>query len=148
MTFQDVVVFLQGCRYAVVASRAADGAPQSAVVGIATSPSGEVIFDTLGDTRKAANLRRDPRVSVTAWSGERTVQLDGRADEPAGEARQRALDVYFGPFPDGRERLDWKGITHFRVVPYWVRWSDFEAKPGPVVVTFARQDPAAAFTIK
>jgi hypothetical protein len=44
-----------------------------------------------------------------------------------GAERDRILAAYFVPYPDGRERLAWKGITHFRVRPTWIRYSDFNA---------------------
>ena len=103
----------------MVSSLAADGAPQSAVVGIATSESGEIVFDTLGTSRKARNLRRDPRVSLVVWENERTVQLEGLADEPTGAELDRLREIYFAVYPDGRERLAWPGLTHFRIVPRW-----------------------------
>ena len=120
----------------MVSSLAPDGAPQSAVVGIATSEAGEIVFDTLGTSRKARNLRRDPRVSLVVWENERTVQLEGLADEPTGAERDRLREVYFTAYPDGRERLAWPGLTHFRMVPTWARFSDFEAVAGAAVVEF------------
>jgi PPOX class probable F420-dependent enzyme len=130
----ELIRFVQRQRLAVVASLGPDGAPQSAVVGIGTSETGEIVFDTLGTSRKAQNLRRDPRVSLVVWEGERTVQVDGLADEPPGEARDRLREVYFAVYPDGRERLAWPHITHFRVRPRWARSSDFGVSPGPRIV--------------
>jgi hypothetical protein len=43
-------------RYRVVSSLAADGTPQSALVGVAITSNLEVVFDTLRTTRKYANL--------------------------------------------------------------------------------------------
>lgn len=136
MTRSELIRFVQRQRLGVVSSLAPDGAPQSAVVGIATSEAGEIVFDTLGSSRKAGNLRRDPRASLVVWENERTVQLDGLADEPAGADRDRLREVYFAAYPDGRERLAWPGLTHFRFVPSWARFSDFEASPGPLIVEF------------
>jgi pyridoxine/pyridoxamine 5'-phosphate oxidase len=130
----ELIRFLQRQRYGAVASLAADGAPQAAVVGIATGESGEIVFDTLATTRKAQNLRRDARVSLVVWEGERTVQIEGLADEPTGAEGERARALYFTAFPDGRERLAWPGITHFRIVPRWARSSDFGVSSGPLVV--------------
>jgi general stress protein 26 len=130
----ELIRFLQRQRYGVVASLAADGAPQSAVVGIATSATGEIVFDTLGTSRKAKNLRRDRRVSLVVWEGERTVQIDGLADEPSGAERDRLREIYFAAFPDGRDRLAWPDLTHFRIVPAWARSSDFAAPAGPRIV--------------
>ena len=134
MTRSELIRFVQRQRLGVVSSLATDGAPQSAVVGIATSESGEIVFDTLGTARKARNLRRDPRVSLVVWENERTVQLEGLADEPTGAELDRLREVYFAVYPDGRERLTWPGLTHFRLVPAWGRFSDFEASPEPLIV--------------
>ena len=136
MTRSELIRFVQRQRLGVVSSLASDGAPQSAVVGIATSEAGEIVFDTLGSSRKAGNLRRDPRASLVVWENERTVQLDGLADEPTGAERDRLREIYFATYPEGRERLAWPGLTHFRLVPSWARFSDFEASPLPLIVEF------------
>lgn len=134
MTRPDLIRFLQRQRLAVVSSLAPDGAPQSAVVGIATSDGGEIVFDTLGTTRKARNLRRDPRASLAVWEGERTLQVEGLCDEPAGPERDRLREVYFAGYPDGRDRLAWPHLTHFRLRPLWARYSDFTVSPEPLIV--------------
>lgn len=134
MTRQDLIRFLQRQRLGVVSSLAPDGAPQSAVVGIGTSDAGEIVFDTLGTTRKAENLRRDRRASLVVWEGERTLQIDGLSDEPAGGEAARLREVYFASYPDGRDRLSWPHLTHFRIRPLWARYSDFGASPGPLIV--------------
>jgi general stress protein 26 len=134
MNRAQLVAFLRKHRLGVEASVAASGEPQAAVVGIAVSDDLELVFDTLGDTRKATNLRRDPRIAlVIGWDQEQTVQLEGLADEPAGDALARLQAVYFAAFPDGPSRLSWPGITYFRVRPTWVRYSDFRGAE-PVIV--------------
>jgi nitroimidazol reductase NimA-like FMN-containing flavoprotein (pyridoxamine 5'-phosphate oxidase superfamily) len=133
MTRQDILTFIRTQKLGVVSSVTADGQPQSAVVGYAVSDNFELVFDTLGDTRKALNLRARPKVAFTMWSGEKTVQLDGVADEPTGAERDRMKSVYFSVWPDGREREAWKGITWVRIMPSWIRYTDFNA--GPLVVT-------------
>jgi hypothetical protein len=79
VTRSELIRFVQRHRLGLVSSLAPDDAHQSAVVGIATSEAGEIVFDTLGSSRKARNLRRDPRASLVVWENERTVQLDGAA---------------------------------------------------------------------
>ena len=112
------------------------GAPQAAVVGFAVSDTLEFVFDTLGATRKMANLRRDPRVAlVVGWDDERTAQIEGIADEPTGADLARLKTVYFDVFPDGVEREAWEGITYVRVRPTWIRFSSF-VRPAPYVVEF------------
>jgi hypothetical protein len=69
----------------VLATTAPDGSPEAAVVGSAVTDALELVFDTLDSTRKAVNLRNDPRIAfVIGWDDEQTVQLEGLADEPRG----------------------------------------------------------------
>jgi pyridoxine/pyridoxamine 5'-phosphate oxidase len=133
MTRDELLSFLRRHRYAVQASARADGAPQAAVIGIAVSDQLEIVFDTLGGSRKGQNLRRDPRVAlVIGWEDEQTVQVEGVADEPSGEELARLKAVYFARFPDGLEREQWADIAYFRVRPTWARYSDF--RPNGAVV--------------
>lgn len=138
MTRAELVAFLSKNNHGVVATLAADGRPQSAVVGLAVSDGLELVFDALDDTRKVQNVRRDPRVSVTVWGGEQTAQLEGLADEPTGAERDRLLAIYLATFPTGRERLSWPGLTHVRIRPTWARFSDFSATPGPRIELVAK----------
>ena len=124
---RDVVDFMRTQKHAVVATTSDSGEPQAAVVGYVVSDALEVVFDTLGETRKAQNLRQRPRLALTMWDEgrARTVQYEGVADEPKGPELDRFKALYFAGFPDGREREKWPGITWFRVKPRWVRHSDF-----------------------
>jgi hypothetical protein len=137
VTARDVFTFLRRHRMAVEASVHAGGGPQAAAVGIAVTEDLEIVFDTLGASRKAQNLRRDPRVAfVIGWDlggDECTVQYEGVADEPTGSELARVKAVYFDAFPDGRDREKWHGIAYFRARPTWIRYSDF-SRPVPVIV--------------
>jgi Pyridoxamine 5'-phosphate oxidase len=118
--------FIARHKYAVVSTIGPGLIPQSALVGIAVSPDLEVYFDTLETTRKIANLRHNPNVSlVIGWENEQTLQLDGIADEPRGAELGRLKDCYFTAWPDGPERERWKGITYCRVRPQWLRYSSY-----------------------
>jgi len=143
----ELIRFLRRSKLAVEATTAADGAPQAAVVGFAVSDALELVFDTVATTRKHANLRADPRIAlVVGWDDAITVQLEGTADFPEGDELERIRAVYFVAYPDGRDRLAWPGITHVRVRPTWVRYSDFTCDPPRIVELTAAQllDPAPA----
>lgn len=147
MTRLELVGFLRRYKLAVVATvgapggpasassaPSASGAPQAAVVGFAVSDELEIVFDTLESTRKYANLVADPRVAlVIGWDDAITAQIEGVADVLAGAELARLRECYFGPYPDGRERLAWPGITHIRVRPTWARLSDFTREPPNIV---------------
>jgi len=117
--------------------------PQAAIVGFAVSDQFEIVFDTLGSTRKAENLRKNPRIALVigGWTAgdERTVQYEGEAEEPVGAERERMTEIYYSVYPDGRERAKWPGLTYFRVKPTWIRYSDYNQNP-PEVVEFNSAD--------
>jgi len=128
-----LLAFLRSHRYAVQSSTHPTGAPQSAVVGIAVSDDFEIVFDTIEDSRKARNLRRQAHIAFVlgglAPNDERTVQYEGLADEPRGTERARLTDLYFGVFPDGRDRQTWPGLIYIRATPRWLRYSDYNQNP-------------------
>ena len=133
-------------RVAVQTSASATGAPQAALVGVAVSDDFEIVFDTLQTSRKAQNLRRDPRIALVigGWGdcATETVQYEGVADEPSGTELERVRNLYFGVYPDGRERLNWPGLIHVRVRPTWLRYSDFGQAPD-TMLEFSAADLAA-----
>jgi pyridoxine/pyridoxamine 5'-phosphate oxidase len=117
-------------RYGVVSSISRNGIPQSALVGIATTPDLEIVFDTVKTSRKYPNLIERPSCSfVVGWSGEQTVQFEGMAEEPGGPELTRCQEVYFAAWPDGPARMSWPGIAYFVVRPRWIRYSDYDRSP-------------------
>jgi PPOX class probable F420-dependent enzyme len=134
MERQQLVEALSRHRLAVLSSIGPDGGPQSAVVGIGVSDRLEIVFDTLATSRKVRNMQRDPRVAlVVGWDREITLQIEGTADFPQGDELARVRAVYFAAHPDGPTRLSWPGITHVRVRPAWIRYSDFNREPAEII---------------
>jgi hypothetical protein len=134
MTRDELVRFLRRYKLMVQASVASDRAPQAAVVGFAVSDALEIVFDTVESTRKFQNLRGDARIAlVVGWDHDATAQIEGVVDFPTGAEGDRIRQLYFSVYPDGRDRLAWPGITHVRVRPSWIRYSDFTGDP-PVII--------------
>ncbi len=135
MTLEDFLKFTRRHQFAVEASVAVSGSPQAAVIGFVVSDEFELFFDTLGSSRKAANLRHDARIAlVIGWDLQQaqTLQLQGVADQPSGDDLARLQALYFEAFPDGRERLAWPDLRYYRVRPTWLRLSDFSGA-APVI---------------
>jgi pyridoxine/pyridoxamine 5'-phosphate oxidase len=125
-----VHAFMLQNRYGVISSLSPDKSPQSALVGIATAPDLEIIFDTVKSSRKYPNLIAHPACSfVVGWENERTIQLEGIATQPQGPELKRYQEIYFAAWPDGPSHLTWPGITYFVVRPTWLRYSDFNQNP-------------------
>ena len=113
------------------------GGPQSAVVGIAVSDDFEIVFDTLETSRKAQSLRKHAEISFVfadlTGKDERTVQCEGLADEPTGAERDRLINLYLEVFPDGRERQKWPGLIYVRATLSWLRYSNYNEDPPPII---------------
>jgi general stress protein 26 len=140
VTRDELLQFLRAQPWAVEASVSGRGEPQAAVIGVAVTDRLELVFDTLATSRKAANLRANPRVAlVLGWDEGQTAQIEGVADEPVGVELQAAKDAYLRRFPDGLERAALPDITYFRIVPSWIRYSDFRTTP-PTIVVFEGND--------
>ncbi|HLK93213.1 MAG TPA: pyridoxamine 5'-phosphate oxidase family protein [Polyangia bacterium] len=125
MTASDLLAFLRGYPHAVQASVTPGGAPQAAVVGVAVTDSLELVFDTLGRTRKASNLRHAPRIAFVVGGDQATVQYEGVADEPSGAELTCLKRIYFERFPERRRRESPADLTYFRTRPSWIRYTGF-----------------------
>jgi pyridoxine/pyridoxamine 5'-phosphate oxidase len=133
MNRETLHTFLRSHRWAIEATSSLIGEPQAAIIGVAVTQELELVFDTLASSRKAANLRANPRIAfvIGGWNDAdpRTVQYQGTADFPVGVELERLKQIYFTAFPAGPTRFSWSGITYVRVKPQWVRYSDFTVEP-------------------
>jgi uncharacterized pyridoxamine 5'-phosphate oxidase family protein len=64
MDREQLVEFVRQRGLAVVATRDANGEPQAALVGVAATAQGEIVFDTLTSSRKYRNINSHPRVAL------------------------------------------------------------------------------------
>ena len=139
MNSSKLLAFLRQHRVAVEASVSASSGAQAAVVGVAFTDRFEVVFDTLASSRKAENLRRNPKLALVIGGllagDERTVQYEGVADEPSGSELERLKQTYYAVYPDGPSRVRWPGLIYVRVRPTWIRYSDYGLDP-PQIVEF------------
>jgi pyridoxine/pyridoxamine 5'-phosphate oxidase len=116
----------------VVATVDPAGHPEAALVDLAVTGDGELVFDTTVATRKVANLAANPRVAlVIGWSDGVSLQVEGVADILAGAEREAYGRVYQDQFPGSRVLLDEFAVV--RVRPRWLRHYDARAEPARVV---------------
>lgn len=139
----ELLEFMRANPLVTLATISAESVPSAAIVGVAVSDRFELVFDTLGTSRKFRNLQKNPRIAIVfgaagAYRGsghdERTVQYEGVADIPTGEELERVREtIYFKQFPDGRARLKWPHIEYVRVRPMWMRYSDYNVNSPEIV---------------
>ncbi|MFO1219494.1 MAG: pyridoxamine 5'-phosphate oxidase family protein [Burkholderiaceae bacterium] len=93
-----VVQHLAAHHVMTLATQGPDG-PWAAAVFYARDGD-DLIFLSSPSSRHARDLARDARCAATIqsevaeWRGIRGIQLDGHVDELAGDARERAMQVY------------------------------------------------------
>jgi PPOX class probable F420-dependent enzyme len=102
----DVRAIVESSALGHVATVDADGAPHVTLAWLGLEGD-DVVFGTLFDQRKLANIRRDPRVAISIEAGTRNAQgldeyvvLEGRAEVREGgaaELLQRLAVTYLGP---------------------------------------------------
>ena len=105
---------LDGRPFAVLATLNPDGTPQTSVIWVARD--GDVlVFTTHDQRRKARNLLRDPRASVTVFAADdpyRTADISGTVELVDDPDRRLSVELtrrYLGqdppPDPAGSHRL-------------------------------------------
>lgn len=106
------------------------GAPQSAYLSLTATDEGELVLDARVDSRKMANILRDPRVAVVIGGADgTTLQCEGVADAPDGAERERCTAAYLATFPQFAGSLQGDsgstGVVVVRITLSWARFGDF-----------------------
>lgn len=121
----ELIEYVGTQRDGVVSTVGPDGAPQAAFLSIAATDRGELVFDARSDSRKVANIRRDPRVAVVMGGGDgTTLQGQGIADLPEGRELERCAAAYVAAFPEFARSLR-DGVVVIRVTLNWARYGDY-----------------------
>ncbi|MGE5541146.1 MAG: pyridoxamine 5'-phosphate oxidase family protein [Bacillota bacterium] len=131
---QAALDFLASKKTGVLATLSADGAPRARLVYYANDDRFNIYFLTLGNTRKADDLRYSKKVAFTVAdeTEPRTVQIEGVAEDitnmPADDAVIETLfhnlqmnAKYYAPLA----RFDRGDVRFFRITPSFVRFGDF-----------------------
>jgi pyridoxine/pyridoxamine 5'-phosphate oxidase len=130
MKLEDVLDIVRRKRLAIVSTVHESGAPEAALVGFAMTPRNEIVFDTLGSSRKAVNIARRPAAAlVVGWENDITVQIEGDARRPQGDDLADAKAAYYREWPDGRSRENWPDIAYIVVKPRWMRYANYAGAP-------------------
>jgi nitroimidazol reductase NimA-like FMN-containing flavoprotein (pyridoxamine 5'-phosphate oxidase superfamily) len=135
MNQEDLLTFIRRHTFAAVATANASGGPQVAIVRFVATPQFEIVFDTTEATRKAKNLRQNPKVAIAiGWDESQSIQIEGLADEPRDGELDRVKKAYSESYPKffhARQRA--KGLVYFRVRPNWMCHGDFRQNPASIV---------------
>ncbi len=125
-----ILDFIKKQKLAVFSTVSSDYKSQSAVLEFGESEDLEIIFDTFSYARKCKNLKQNNNVSlVIGWDENITVQYEGEAYELEGEEKERYKQIYFRKNPEAQRWEAKEGMSYFKVVPKWIRYSDLNKNP-------------------
>lgn len=109
-TREELEDFVADRRQVILITTRGDGSPQASPVTGSLGPDGRLLVSTYPTRAKAANVRRDPRVSAVVLSddfGGPWVQVHGTGEVVDGEEGVEALVDYYraaaGEHPDWDE---------------------------------------------
>lgn len=123
--------------YAALSTAAPGGQPQSAPMRYCVTDDFEIVMGTLAVSRKYANLERNAKVAVLIWDNEFAIQIEGAFEQPSGNGQDRLRELFTYEFPENARIRSARGSdlghVYFRIVPSWVRYSDFSEVPGRVL---------------
>lgn len=124
----DFVQFVKDVNLAVLATISPAGVPEAALMGVAVSDSGELIFDTPAGARKLTNINFNDRVAVViGWSDAVSMQVEGSVRIVTYDERRRYEEIYASQFPNSR--VSSPSFEVFVVIPSWVRRYDATMEP-------------------
>ncbi|MHB8186832.1 MAG: pyridoxamine 5'-phosphate oxidase family protein [Dermatophilaceae bacterium] len=90
MTRAEFVEFVRVAKLGVVATVDAEGHPEAALVDLAVTDHGEVLFDTKAAARKVVNIGGNQRVAlVVGWADKVSMQAEGDAEVLWGAEREK-----------------------------------------------------------
>ncbi len=79
---------------------------------------------------RRVSLRKNP--FVIGWDENITVQYEGEASELKGEKLNKYKEIYFKKNPRAKKWEGREGITYFKIIPKWIRYSDLNKDPWEV----------------
>lgn len=126
--------FIKSNTLAVLSTVNEKNQPESAVLEFGETEELEIIFDTFKNARKYKNLKKNKNISfVIGWDKNITVQYNGIAEELSGEELEKYKKIYFKKNPEAQRWETQEGITYFKAVPKWVRYSDLNKNPWEII---------------
>lgn len=132
-----ILEYLRKHTLTVVASCFKDQ-PRAAVIDFSETENLEIIFTTMQYYRKYEDLLDNPKVAFAFGAqGEPTVQYEGIARELTREEFKPYQDYHVSKNPVEAKFAAMDEARFFKVVPTWIRYADYGAKPNDIFeITF------------
>lgn len=113
--------------------------PESALIAFTQTDDLEIIFETFVDTRKWSNLQSNPHVSlVIGWDTKHhiTLQYEGIAELIPETKTEEYVQLFLQKnTPCTETFLRDPRVRLFKVIPTWIRYSDYTVHPDIIEIT-------------
>lgn len=127
MNIEQIKEFMDSFETCVISTVDVDQ-PQAATVGFSVDDDFKLLVATNQSTRKAKNLRQNPKVAITiGFEGAKTLQLEGRAEKVDKELMSERVELHLNKVPAAKRFAGDVGQEYYLIVPLWLRFSDFTA---------------------
>ncbi len=137
---KEIIDFINSQRICVLAFEMMDGSPHASTVHFAfDDASSTFFFETYNTYRKGEVLqnKKTIRASVVVGFDEsnmKTLQLDGEARLITSEEKEFYDKIYFGKFPNKKEKSVDPKFLFFSFVPTWWRYTDWHSPTGKIII--------------
>jgi general stress protein 26 len=138
----EILTYIQSQKVGVLAVEMLDGSPHAAAIHFAHTENPLVFyFETSKLTRKAEPVigREISRASFVIGSDPsnmQTFQVDGEVRLVAEEEKENFMDVYFGKFPNKKEKsLSNPNAIFLIFTPKWWRFTEWKKPEGKVAIS-------------
>ena len=122
--------FLASQNLGVLATVTSNGLPESSVIGFAENDDFEILFGTFDHSRKAHNLKTNPRVALSVgWDRGITVQYEGEAQELTANDIEDCKRTILTKIPTAAKFVSAPQEKFYKIVPKWIRYSDWSHDP-------------------
>lgn len=128
---QTILDFMRSQDLCVLSTTNAQGNPESALVGFSENGAYELLIGTTMSSRKYANVKANPHVSVCiGWEEGICIQYEGTARvlQP-GKELESYLQNHFTKLPGAKRYRDNSEQCYIVIKPTWVRYTDTNLSP-------------------
>lgn len=133
---QKILTFFEKNYFAVIATNSQNNsAPESAVVAFSYTENLEIFFGSFVSTRKNKNIQVNSHISlVIGWdnTNKTTIQIEGKVTLLEGEEKVKAEKEHCKRNPNSEKYINDPRQQYFKVIPYWIRYSNFSVHPQEV----------------
>ena len=127
--------FVKEHHLAVISTVNGQALPEASVVGIFVKKleheDFEIHIATYDSSRKAFNIKRNPRVAlVIGWEHGKTVQIEGVAEEITGlDEKDKVKWEEYPHMPTLAKHIKQEHAVMLKITPKWVKYSNLSTEP-------------------